>query len=126
MHKVRNCPLQLPRSVRKTIADNAPLPGATHESSSDWLQNFNNHLNVRSVFYKGPLLSIIPAIVDLVTLPNLLNIKIYKKDVKRALMEYQSSGNANEWQSSNFLIFNIPGLRKSRRNLASQNYAPSD
>ena len=66
----------------KTIADNAPLPGAIHESSSDWHQNFNNHLNTRSVFYKGPLLSIIPAFVDLVTLPNLLNIKIYKKDVK--------------------------------------------
>ena len=64
--------------------------------------------------------------VDLVTLPNLLNIRIYKKDLKRALMVNQSSGKADEWQSGNFLIFNIPGLRKSRRNLTSQNYSPSD
>ena len=121
LHKVRNCPLQLPRSVRGTIADNAPYPGATLESCSDWLQNFNNHLNTRSVFYKGPLMHIIPAMLDLVTLPNLLNIKIYKKDVRRALMEYQSSGHEDEWQSGNFMIYNIPGLRKSQRILTQNN-----
>ena len=64
---------------------------------------------------------IIPAMLDLVTLPNLLNIKIYKKDVRRALMEYQSSGHEDEWQSGNFMIYNIPGLRKSQRILTQNN-----
>ena len=49
-------PLDLPRSVRKTVAENSPLPGATHESSNEWLQNLSCHLYTRSVFYKGPLL----------------------------------------------------------------------
>ena len=35
MHKVRHFPLDLPRPVRKTVAENSPLPGATHESSNE-------------------------------------------------------------------------------------------
>ena len=121
VHKTRHFPLDLPRSVRKTIAENSPLPGATHESSNEWLQNLSYYLYTRSVFYKGPLLSVIPEISELVTPPTLLNAKIYKKDVRKALVKYQSSGDAEEWQSGNFLLFNIPGLRKSPRNLTPHN-----
>ena len=85
MHKVRHFPLDLPRSVRKTVAGNSPLPGATQESSNDWLQNYSYHLYTRSVFYKGPLLSIIPEISELVTPSTLLNAKIYKKRCKKRL-----------------------------------------
>ena len=95
-------------------------PGATHESSNEWLQNLSYHLYTRSVFYKGPLLSIIPEISELVTTPTLLNAKFYKKDVRKALVKYQSSGDAEEWQSGNFLLFKIPVLRKSPRNLTPQ------
>ena len=35
MHKTRHFPLDLPRSVRKTEAENSSLPGATHESSNE-------------------------------------------------------------------------------------------
>ena len=69
MHKARHFPLDLPRSVRKTVAENSPLPGATHESSNEWLPNLSYRLYTRSVFYKGPLLSIIPEISELVTPP---------------------------------------------------------
>ena len=103
MHKARHFPLDFPRSViKKTVAENSPLPGATHEWSNEWLQNLSYHLYTRSVFYKGPLLSIIPEILELVTPPTLLNVKIYKKDVRKALIKYQSSGDAEEWQSCNF------------------------
>ena len=44
-----------------------------------------------------------------------------KKDVRWALMEYQSSGHEDEWQSGNFMIYNIPGLRKSQRILTQNN-----
>ena len=57
MHKARHFPLDLQRSGRKTIAENSPLPGATNESSNEWLQNLIYHLYTRSVSYKGPLLS---------------------------------------------------------------------
>ena len=43
MHKERDFQLDLPRSVRKTVAENSPLPGATHESSNEWLQNLSYH-----------------------------------------------------------------------------------
>ena len=120
MHKARHFPLDLPRSMRKTVAENWPLPGAPHESSNEWLQHISYHLYTRSVFYKGPLLSIIPKISELITPPTLLNAKIYKKDIRKALMKYQSSGDTKEWQSGNFLLFDIPGLRKSPKNLTLQ------
>ena len=104
VHKTRHFPLDLPRSVRKTIAENSPLPGATHESSNEWLQNLSYYLYTRSVLYKGPLLSVISEISELVTPPTLLNAKIYKKDVRKAFVKYQSSGDAEEWQSGNFVI----------------------
>ena len=50
MHQARHFPLDLPRSVRKTVAENSPLPGATHESSNEWLQNLRYYLYTRSVF----------------------------------------------------------------------------
>ena len=59
MHKARHFPLDLPRSVRKTVAENSPLPGATQESSNEWLQNLSHHLYT--------LLLIIPEISELVT-----------------------------------------------------------
>ena len=73
-----------------------------------------------SFFYKGPQLSIILELSELVTPPTLFNSKIYKKDGRKALIKYQSSGDAEEWQSGNFLLFNIPGLRKSPRNITPQ------
>ena len=78
MHKARNFPLDLPRSVWKTVAENSPFPGATNESSNEWLQNVSYHFYTRSVFYKGPLLSIIPH-------PTLLNAKINKKRCTKSL-----------------------------------------
>ena len=77
----------------------------------------NSHVPPPPPIYKGPLLSIIPEISELVTPPTLFNAKVYKKYVPKALIKYQSSGDAEEWQSGNFLLFNIPGLRKLPRNL---------
>ena len=53
MHKARHFPLDLPRSVRKTVAEKSPLPGATHESSNEWLQNLSYYLYKSSVFYNS-------------------------------------------------------------------------
>ena len=113
MHRIRHVPQALPQSVRLTVAENAPLPGDTHNTCFEWLQYHNNHFHIRSLFYKGPLLSIIPQISELTTLPALINPNIYKSNVRRELKNIQSQGNEEEWQANNFLLYNIPGLRKS-------------
>ena len=113
MHKIRHFPLLLPQSVRLTVAENAPLPGATHNTCSEWLQCHNNPFHIKSLFYKGPLLTIIPQISELSTLPTLLNHKLYKTNIRTFLMNSQTQGNEVEWQADNFILNNIPGLRKS-------------
>ena len=122
IHKVRHFPSTLPRSIRLTVAENAPHPGATHDTCIDWLQTYNNHLHIRSVFYKGPLIAMIPELANLTTPPTLINLKLYKSETRKVLMNRQSSGTSQEWQPSNFFIYNIPGLRKSLKKGFPVNY----
>ena len=115
IHKVKHFPRSLPLSLTNTIPENIPTPGSTHESCEDWLLDYNNHIYRASFFFKGPLLSIIPYIAALTTPTSLLQIKIYKNNVKTALLKAQAEGDVNEWEASNFILNNIPGLRKSPR-----------
>ena len=41
MHKVKNYPSLLPDLVLKTIADDSPIPGSTHESCQLWLKLYD-------------------------------------------------------------------------------------
>ena len=116
IHKVRYFPRSLPMSMTNIIPENIPIPGSTHETCEDWLSEYNNHIYRSSFLFKGPLLSIIPNIVELTTPVSLLKIKIYKNNVKVALLKVQAEGDLNEWQASNFILNNIPGLRRSPRN----------
>ena len=43
------------------------------------------------------------------------NPKINKSSVRKVLKNLQSQGNEEEWQANNFLLYNIPGLRKSTK-----------
>ena len=79
-------------------------------------------LHALSFYYNGPPVYIAPEIFELYSLPSLLNAKICKKDSRKAMVKQQSSGNTKEWQSDNFLLFNIPGLRGSPRNVMAPNY----
>ena len=116
LHKVRHFPRSLPMSLTNTIPDNIPIPGSTHETCEDWLSEFNNNVYRTSLFFKGPMLSIIPSIAELTTLASLLKIKIYKNNVKKGLLTMQNVGDVNEWEANNFILNNIPGLRRSPRN----------
>ena len=97
IHKIEHFSLALHRSIRLTVAENAPQPSDTHDTCLKWLQNFTNHFHLRSVFYKGPLLSIIPHISELNTPPALLNPKIYKSNATKALKTIHCQGNEKEW-----------------------------
>ena len=103
----------MPESINNTIDKYSPVSEADSENNFEWLQTYNNHVYRPSVFFKGPLLSIIPQILEQLTPPCFLNYKIYKGNIKRKLLEIQSNGNTDDWLAENFLLFNIPGLRKT-------------
>ena len=113
MHRIKYFPETVPLSIRQTIPDNVPNCESTHITSTEWL-NIYNTINFRpSVFNKGPLLFISEHNTSATTLPSLFSHNIYKNSVKRMLLNLQSEGPPDEW--NNFLLFNIPGLRRSAR-----------
>ena len=78
-----------------------------------------------STIFKGPLLSLIPEISELLTHPSPLNLNIYKNYLKKFLLQIQSRD--DEWFTNNFLLCNIPGLRRApqrraRHELSYQEY----
>ena len=101
------------RHNRSTIDKHSPISGVDTESNFEWLQNFNTHIFRPSVFFKGPLLSILPQIMEQLTAPCFLNYQIYKTNIKRKLLEIQSNGNEEDWLAENFILYNIPGLSKT-------------
>ena len=74
-----------------------------------------DHIYHTLIFFKGPLLSIIPSLADLTTPTGLLKIEAYTAEVRAALMLMQHAGDINEWQPENFTICYIPGIRLSPR-----------
>ena len=113
LHKTRHFPRALPESINDTIHKYSPATETVSETNLEWMQNHNNHIFRPSVFFKGPLLSIIPQILEQLTPPCFLNYKIYKTNIKRKLLEIQSNGKEDDWLANNFLLYNIPGLRKT-------------
>ena len=51
---------------------------------------------------------------NICTPASLLNIKIYKRNVKKEILDIQSNG-SEEWSEENFLLHCISGLRLSNR-----------
>ena len=116
MHKARNFPSSLPVSVRTTIPTNAPSTAdCNHENSSEWLQNYQfgcPHYR-RSLFFKGPLLSIRTEYLNIVSPACLLSLNVHKKSVKKLMLDLQNQGEPEEWPP--FILNNINGLRKCGR-----------
>ena len=113
LHKVKNMPGLLPKSIRELFPENIPTRSSTHENCLDWLTTYNTPIFRPSIFYKGPMLSITQHNDTITTPSSLFSINIFKNSTKRELLKLQSSGNDEEWP--NFLLYNIPGLRKSHR-----------
>ena len=115
MHKVRYLPLTLPQSVRDTISVDSPREGSDHVTCNNWLEKYSNCYYNRSLFFKGPLLAVTPAVGGLVTTTSLFSIIPFKNNVCRMLLNVQAQGDSNEWQPENFILQNIHGLRRSTR-----------
>ena len=92
LHKIHNYPSLIPQSIRKTIPENSPVMGSTHESCENWLKIYNNPYYSKSVFYKGPLLLSGTKINENLPLTSFIALKLYKKNIKEALLNLQGSG----------------------------------
>ena len=116
MHKVNKFTRSIPSSVRETIASNAPAIDSDHETCHEWLAKYGTSTYAKSIFYKGPLMYNDSKFRLAVSTPtSCLSINAFKSNVKRTLIGLQNSGDKEEWQSENFLLYNISGLRKSSR-----------
>ena len=118
MHKLKNFPSLVPPSIKKTIPNSAPIFNVADPDTSltpQWSDEYGKHPYNNSVFYKGPLLAINRFSVAATSLPSLFNLNIYKRCIKSMLIDQQNEGIADEWP--NFMLYNINGLRKSKRNI---------
>ena len=116
IHKTRNFPLALHESVRSTIHENAPSTSeCNYENSLDWLQiyQFGCPHYRRSIFFKGPLLSINIDYINIVSPACLLSLNVHKKSVHEFMLDQQNQGDPDEWPP--FMLNKINGLRKSNR-----------
>ena len=112
IYKIRYIPSLLPISVRLVIADDAPIPGSTYETSNAWLTIY---VYRKSVFFKGPMLSINPNFIDTIYPESTVDVKVIKRKLKCAMFDIQSMGENEEWTAKNFILNNISGLRSSAR-----------
>ena len=113
MHKVKHFPKSLPESILLTIPDNIPTATSDHTTCADWLQIYGQTIFKSSIFNKGPLLFITEQNIATTTLSHLFSLKLYKRAVKDMLLQAQSQGDDGTWPS--FLLYHIPGLRRSQR-----------
>ena len=114
MHKAQCYPSLLPQSIRETIPLDSPIAGSTHETCESWLKKYSNFNYSKSLFYKGPLLLSGTQVMGRLPLTSFLSIKLFKTNVKKEILSLQSSGETCEWHHSNFVIYNIDGLRRSQ------------
>ena len=117
MHKIKNVPNLLPMSIKKIIPPSAPIFNGHDLSLScvtTWSEKYGQHPYSNTLFYKGPLLAMSQCNINATSLPSLFNINIYKNSIKSMLLDQQNEGPTDEWPC--FLLYKIPGLRKSQRN----------
>ena len=69
------------------------------------------------MFFKGPMLYADYKILNTELLPCGQTFYSRKSCVKKLFLEYQSEGDPGDWHSSNNIVVNIIGLRKSARNV---------
>ena len=113
--KTKIFPSLLPYSVRSTISDDSPIAGSTHETCENWLKVYNTTLYNKSIFFKGPLIFATCQINETIPISSFISFKLYKNNVKKAILSIQGNHENNIWHTDNFVLYNIPGLRVSTR-----------
>ncbi len=114
LHRIKYFARTVPSTICNTFPDNMPTANSDHTTASTWLDNYNSTYFRSFVFYKGPLLSIHADKSNVSTLPSLFSLNIYKSSAKRFLLELQKNDNDESWP--NFILNNVPRIRRSQRN----------
>ena len=118
IHRVQFYPSSLPLSIVNLFPNNAPCftDNKDHDTNKEWLNTFNNTQYRTSCFFKCPLLAISEENTSLLKIEKFTSsIKHYKSALHKFLLESQNKGIEDEWPV--FLLNNIQGLRKSKRNI---------
>lgn len=113
MHKIKNMPSKLPKSIRELFPSYMPEHGTSHDENARWLAEYGESYIRNSVFYKGPMLAVTKHNIEITCPSSIFSQSIYKKSAKRILLNLQNLGTGDEWPP--FLLHNIPGLRKTTR-----------
>ena len=114
MNKIHNFPSSLPISVKNTISPSSSSPYSDTDYNSDWYNNYNQTPYNTSTFFKGPLFYT-NIMTENPSFQAPKSLDSYKQRIKQHLLEVQCSGDAQEWESTNFKLSNLPGLRRSAR-----------
>ncbi|KAL5249657.1 hypothetical protein ACHWQZ_G018500 [Mnemiopsis leidyi] len=113
LHKVKHMPSLLPQSIKDLFPNNIPSLITTYDDCAEWLSTYNSSTFRPSVFYKGPMLSITKQNTAITIPSSIFSLNVFKNSAKSELIKSQSSGNDEDWPT--FLLYNIPGLRRTSR-----------
>ena len=115
----------IPLSIRQLIPNDSPSMTQVSDYCSEWYSKYNSYPYNRSVFFKGPLLytDIISSEPEFYS-PNISKAS-FKTKIKKFLLSIQGAGDNNEWESANFKLMAMSGLRRSERIIA-QSIPPAD
>ena len=112
-HNLHYSPETLPQSIINLIPANAPTNILDH--SSNWYITYNSHPYNKTVFFKGPMLyTDITCTNQEIYLPAITKVT-FKKRIKNYLLTIQKTGDREEWESTNFKLNCMTGLRRSKR-----------
>ena len=121
IHRVQFYPASLPSSIVNLFPIDAPCftrnkDHDTNYSNIEWLNTSNNPHFRTSCFFECPLLAISEQNSSLIENEKITSsLRSYKVALHKFLLESQKLGTDDEWPL--FLIHNIQGLRKSKRNI---------
>ena len=122
-YKLHHSPETIPQTIKHLIPPTAPNPENVVDYSSDWYTIYNSYPYNKSIFFKGPIL-----FTDIVNeeherYSHTTNSVSVKKITKKILLNTQKAGNEEEWETSNFKLMELTGLRRSKRNIKQNNTA---
>ena len=116
MTKIIKFQSTLPKSICDIFKEFSIELEQISDIPNTWLDKYNTNNYRNSIFFKAPMLYLDYRSLNVDEIPQCETINPHKRFVKKVLLEYQSSGDTNEWESSNNILINISGPRSSKRN----------
>ena len=100
--------------------------GSTHDDCEKWLKTYNTLTYRNSLFFKRPLLYSTTNFVEHSDIKRTSTPNIFKKKVKKVILDCQGEGETIEWEVDNFALYKCKGLQRAgsnKRNKETVRYA---